>query len=72
MRLPTHVIVALFLCLAKDPIFPSGAVSAQQSSGDDMLIAAARDIMEASRYAALVTLSESGAPPRAHDGPVYA
>lgn len=62
MRLPTHVIVALFLCLAKDPIFPSGAVSAQQSSGDDMLIAAARDIMEASRYAALVTLSESGAP----------
>lgn len=62
MRSPTHVLGALFLCIVAAPILLSGASSAQQRSGDDTLITAAREIMEASRYAALVTLSESGAP----------
>lgn len=62
MRSPTRVIVALFLVIVTSPLLPSGAASAQQPYGDDKLIAAAREIMQASRYAALVTLSESGAP----------
>ena len=39
-----------------------GTATAQQSSGDDTLIEAAREIIQASRYAALVSLTESGAP----------
>lgn len=57
MRSAIHLIGALF--------FIFGAclpVSAQESSSDDTLLEAAREIIQDSRYAALVTLTEAGAP----------
>ena len=39
-----------------------GIAAAQPASGETELIEAAREIIQASRYAALVTLTESGAP----------
>ena len=62
MRSPTPVIFALLFGIVAAPLLPDGSASAQQQSRDDTLISAALEIMEASRYAALVTLTESGTP----------
>ncbi|MDH3457721.1 MAG: pyridoxamine 5'-phosphate oxidase family protein [Gemmatimonadota bacterium] len=62
MRATALMTVAAFFCVIADPMFPPEALSAQQATSNDTLLAAARDIMEASRYAALVTVLESGAP----------
>jgi general stress protein 26 len=62
MRFRIGVIIAVFSGILGSPVFPTGTVSAQQPSPDETLISAAREIMEASRYAALVTLTESGTP----------
>lgn len=62
MHLRAVTIVALLLGILAGPLLSSGAALAQQASRDEALLEAAREIMEASRWAGLVTLSESGAP----------
>ena len=56
-----RVIVTLLVGVVAAPLLPAAMASAQQPD-DEALIVAARDIIETSRYAALVTLTESGAP----------
>ena len=62
MRISAAAVVVLLLGILSGPSLSGGAVSAQQPPGDETLIEAAREIMESSHWAALVTLSESGAP----------
>lgn len=62
MRFRIVVIIAFFSGILGSPVLPTGTVSAQQPSRNETLIAAAREIIETSRYAALVTLTESGTP----------
>jgi general stress protein 26 len=62
MRIRIIVTIAAFFGILGSPVFPIATVSAQQPSRNETLISAAREIMEASRYAALVTLTESGTP----------
>jgi general stress protein 26 len=62
MRISAATIVALLLGILSGPSLSGGAASAQQPPGDETRIEAAREIMESSRWAALVTLAESGAP----------
>lgn len=57
MRTSPGMIGALFLIIGA-----TGTVSAQESSGADKLLEAAREIMQESRYAALVTMAETGSP----------
>jgi len=62
MRIRTVMIIAVVSGFFGSPVLPTATVSAQQLSRHETLISAAREIMEASRYAALVTLTESGTP----------
>ena len=62
MRFHIVVTIAALFGILGSPVFPIAIVSAQQPSRNETLISAAREIMETSRYAALVTLSESGTP----------
>jgi len=62
MRFRSVVIIAVLSGILGSPILPTGRVSAQQPSRHETLVSAAREIIEASRYAALVTLTEFGTP----------
>ncbi|NNG17584.1 MAG: pyridoxamine 5'-phosphate oxidase family protein [Gemmatimonadales bacterium] len=66
MPVITKSIALCLVCSAGSWLSPLPALHAQEAgelaSSRDTLIAAARDIIEASRYGALVTLDESGHP----------
>ncbi len=63
MRSCAQILGAVLVVLGVSPIVSSSVVSAQQPpAADEALLSAAREIMVASHYAALITLTPSGAP----------